>query len=90
MAKLRKRLGFNLADAFARNAEFASDFLERARTSALKKVSAELLDRASFETMTDARSMPVLDMTAGIASAISRRTRTLTLSRRSTDMASDQ
>lgn len=36
------------------------DVVERARTSALKKVSAELLRRASFETMTDGISVQML------------------------------
>ena len=36
------------------------EVVERARTSALKKVSAELLDRASFETLTDGLSVQML------------------------------
>ena len=36
------------------------EVVERARTSALKKVSAELLARASFETMTDGFSVQML------------------------------
>ena len=36
------------------------EVVERARTSALKKVSAELLRRASFETMTDGLSVQML------------------------------
>jgi len=36
------------------------EVVERARTSALKKVSAELLARASFETMTDGLSVQML------------------------------
>ena len=36
------------------------DVVERARTSALKKVSAELLARASFETMSDGLSVQML------------------------------
>ena len=36
------------------------EVVERARTSALKKVPAELLERASFETMTDGLSVQML------------------------------
>ena len=36
------------------------EVVERARASALKKVSAELLERASFETMTDSLSVQML------------------------------
>ena len=37
-----------------------TEVVDRARKSALKKVSAELLDRASFETMTDGLSVQML------------------------------
>ena len=36
------------------------DVVERARASALRKVSAEMLERASFETMTDGLSVQML------------------------------
>ena len=45
MAQLGQRLAFDLADALARDAEFATDFLESARMAVLK-AEAELDDLA--------------------------------------------